>query len=76
MPTEKTIKEYEVKKKIFTDAHLKDSIDLIELAGKPDERMKLDMEIKRLRKRDLESKVKWRESRGKRVMIPTKKEPF
>jgi len=60
MPTEKTIRDYEVKKKIFTDQHLKESIDLMDLVGKPDERTKLKLEYYKLRNEDMKSRIERR----------------
>ena len=61
LPTQKTIEEYEELKKVFTDQHLQDSIDLIELAGKPDEKIKLDMEYKRLRNKRIKQQLQFKD---------------
>lgn len=60
LPTPKTVEAYEKKKKIFTDQHLKDSIELMQIAGKPDQKERVRLEYWNLRNEDIKSRIERR----------------
>ena len=57
LPTQKTIEEYEELKKEFTDQHLQESIDLLDRAGRPDEKELSKIEYRKARTEKLRASV-------------------